>query len=808
MTSKAKIFSTFLWLTLAGTSSLALGLIGIYLYLSPSLPSIETLKDSHLQTPLRVYTSDHKLIGEFGEKHRVPIKYSDIPHTYIAALLAAEDDQFFTHNGVSIKGLMRASSQLMMAGDIRSGGSTITMQVARNYFLTNKQTFKRKFNEILLALRIEQELSKEEILELYVNVIFLGNRAYGIQAASQVYFGKPLAELSLSELAMLAGIPKAPSTINPLASPSRARERRDWILSRLQDLGKIDAETRAAASQEAINAQFHGAKVEFEAPFIAEMARKEAVNLFGAKAYTEGYRVYTTIDSQFQTYAQQAVIDGLFEYDNRHGYRGPEQSFASKTASAAQKIAAPDPASLKRWLDALDKIPPLANCQAAIVTLIGESKIKASLADGSELTLNWEQGLSKAAPYLSENAVGAYPKTAKEILKTGDVIRVRQVDGDWTLTQIPSVQAALVVLDSADGAVMSLVGGLDFAQSNFNRAIQAKRLAGSNFKPFFYTAALEQGYSPATIINDAPIVFENSNADDAWRPENSGGKFMGPIPLRKALYLSRNLVSVRILQSLGLDNALSKIDRFGIDKHKVPHNLTIALGTHAMTPLEVARGYTVFANGGYKVEPYFVSRVIDVNDKVLYAPPRPAVCYNCDDSSAQDPAKPRAPRVVDEQTVFIMDSILKDVVRKGTATAAKKLNRSDIAGKTGTTNGPTDVWFSGYGGGLTGTAWIGFDNNTNLGRKEFGGTAALPIWINFMAKALANRPEVIHPQPAGLVTIKINPDTGNRAEPGEPDAVFEYFRAGQAPGDLNPTDGSPDASGQGSKPAALPDDLF
>ena len=801
MRSAIRFITTLFWMTIAAFSSIALSLIGIYLYLSPGLPSIETLKDTRLQTPLRVYSSDNKLIGEFGEKRRMPIKFSDIPHSYIDALLSAEDDQFFTHKGVSIKALLRASSQLAMSGDIHSGGSTITMQVARNFFLSNKQTFKRKFNEILLALRIERELSKEEILELYVNVIFLGNRAYGIQAAAQVYFGKSLNELSLAELATLAGIPKAPSTINPIANPNRARERRDWILGRMHELGKIDAQTMELAQREAVKAEFHGANIEFDAPYIAEMARREAVNLFGNKAYTEGYRVYTTISSRFQTFAQEAVINGLFDYDNRHGYRGPEQSFAAKNATAAQKLGPPDANTLANWLGALEKIPTLAHCLPAVVTLVGETKIKATLAEGKEITLGWEQGLSKAAPYLNENAVGAYPKSAKELFKSGDVIRVLPKDDGYELTQIPSAQAAFVAIDSNTGAVLALVGGIDFAQSSFNRATQAKRLAGSNFKPFFYTAALENGYTPATIINDAPIVFETDNPDEAWRPENSGGKFMGPIPLRKALYLSRNLVSIRILQSLGLDKALEHIDRFGIDKNKVPRNLSIALGTHAMTPLEVVQGYSVFANGGYKVEPYFVDRVEDADGNLLHQTPRYQVCGDCDGQKLGKSTKP-APRVIDEQTAFIMDSILKDVVRKGTATAAKKLNRNDIAGKTGTTNGPTDVWFSGYGGNITGTAWIGFDQNTNLGRKEFGGTAALPIWMSFMEQALEGQPEVIHAQPAGLVTIKINPDTGNRAEPGEPDAVFEYFKAGEGP-EENPASDSSDNPQQ-----KLPDDLF
>ena len=837
-----KTISVLTWLALTGIGGTLMILAATHLYLSPSLPSVDSLRDIRLQTPLRIYSNDGKLIGEIGEKRRTPVKFQDIPQGYIDALLSAEDAQFYSHHGVSIKGLMRASSQLLISGDIQGGGSTITMQVARNFFLTKRQEFKRKFNEILLALRIERELSKQEILELYVNVIFLGNRAYGIQAASQVYYGTTLDHLTLPQLAMIAGIPKAPSTMNPLANPERAKQRRNWILQRMYELDKIDQQQFQQATQAPIDAEYHGNSLDLNASYVAEMARQKAIEMFGSKAYTDGYRIYTTIDSKLQASARQAVISGLHEYDARHGFRGPEQHLdVPKVIIEAQKQAAattenPDDASTENlidtetlaqanqtWYDSLTKtlsdIPVYAELYPTVVVEVAEQEVKLLNASGEFITLTWEQGLSSARPYLTINSRGPKPKSADEVLKLGDVVRIRKNEMDnWQLDQLPEAQAALVSLSPRNGAILALVGGLDFQQSNFNRAVQAKRQPGSNFKPFLYTAALENGFTAASMINDAPIVFDDAQLESAWRPENSGGNFYGPTRLRKALYLSRNLVSIRVLKSVGISKAFAHLGRFGIDPKDLPRDLSVALGSYAMTPLEVVTGYAVLANGGYKVEPYFIERILNFDGKPVYEALPPTVCRQCDsndslsgDENADDGQDwnapflfsgdafkisrstkalmgglepedyPRAPQVIDEQVAYIMDSMLKDVVRRGTATKAKVLGRNDLAGKTGTTNSATDAWFSGYAGDVVTTAWLGFDQMTTLGRREFGGTAALPIWINFMADALKGRPEVQQPRPPGLVTVRINPTTGKRAHADDENAIYEIFRSENVP---------------------------
>lgn len=807
------------WILLTVIGGSVAVLAGTHLYLSPSLPSVESLRDIRLQTPLRIYSSDGKLIGEIGEMRRTPVKFQEIPQGYVDALLSAEDAQFYSHHGVSIKGLMRASSQLLMSGDIQGGGSTITMQVARNFFLSNRQEFKRKFNEILLALRIERELSKEEILELYVNVIFLGNRAYGIHAAAQVYYGKDLDQLSVAQLAMLAGIPKAPSTMNPLANLRRATERRDWILGRMLELGKIDATTYQLAINESGAAKYHGSNLDLNASYVAEMARRTALEMFGPKAYTDGYRVYTTLDSKLQSDAREAVILGLQDYDKRHGYRGPEQKAQppGDIQTAFASGAEPDPELLKNWYISLQQtlaeLPVYAEMRPAAVIGITKSKLQFLLSSSEQIELPWEGELIDWRPYVSVNRIGPKPSSPQDLFELGDVVRLRLQDKKWVLTQIPQAQAALVTLNPRNGAILALVGGLDFQQSNFNRAIQARRQPGSSFKPFLYTAALENGYTAASIINDAPMVFEDDRQEAAWRPENSGGDFLGPTRLRKALYMSRNLVSIRILHSMSITKALASLDRFGFDSSAFPRDLSIALGSFAVTPLNIAQGYAVLANGGYKVEPYHIERILDFEGRAVYEARPATVCRGCADDEIAAVAAPEnndpflfsgdpfaisgslrnliggtepqeyppATKVIDDQVVYIMDSMLKDVVRRGTATKAKVLQRGDLAGKTGTTNNATDAWFAGYGGDLVTVSWLGFDDTTTLGRQEYGGTAALPIWIEFMRDALRGRPEVNLPQPPGLVTVRIDPDTGMRANPNTPNAIYEIFRSDQVP---------------------------
>ena len=638
------ILTWFLFFTLG---SVLIICSGFYLYLSPQLPSVASLKDIRFQTPLRVYSADNKLIGEFGEKRRTPIKYTEIPEHYVKAILAAEDDQFYSHNGVSIKGLLRASTELIATGSIQSGGSTITMQVARNFFLSRRQTFARKFNEILLALKIERELSKDEILELYVNVIFLGKRAYGIHAAAEVYYGKPLNELSLAQLAMIAGIPKGPSIFNPIANPDRALERRNWILGRMKDLDYISESNYLLAVKQPVSANYHSAQVAVEASYIAEMARKETIEKFGLDAYTNGYKVYTTIDSKMQQVAQTAVVNGLIEYDARHGYRGPEHQLPLEETPQAEPndqtltealsketdTKIPEE-TLTQWQNYLEKLPEYGSLIPAAVVSIAEKDFTAVFANGERATIFWEQGLASARPYISENSRGPAPKTAGDVVNLGDVVRLKfDIKKGWILSQIPQAQAALVALDPNNGAIRSLVGGFDFDYSHFNRATQAQRQPGSNFKPFIYTAALENGLTPASIVNDAPIVFDDDLLESTWRPENASGKFYGPTRLRKALYLSRNLVSIRVLRQIGITTAKKTLEKFGFDSSKLPKDLSLSLGSHAVTPLEIARGYTVFANGGYLVDPFVINQIRDTEDNIIFQALPNTVCESCDQTN-------------------------------------------------------------------------------------------------------------------------------------------------------------------------------
>ena len=766
-------------------------LAGVYLYLSPNLPDVETLRDVQLQTPMRVYTRNGDLIGQFGEQKRSPLRFDDIPKPFIEALLAAEDDNFFNHRGIDFMGLLRAVSELVLTGEKGSGGSTLTMQVARNYFLTLDRTFIRKFNEILLAIEIERALDKREIFELYFNRVFLGHRAYGFEAAAQVYYGKSVNELTLAQHAMLAGVPKAPSRNNPLSGPQAAKERRDWILGRMHLLGYISREAMETAQAAPVSAQHHGARISFAAHYAAEMARQQMLDLYGNDAYTRGLNVYTTIDSQLQQTARRSVINGLIDYDNRHGYRGPERKLG----------VAQDETSMQRWRDALARTAVIAGLQPAVVTSIDPADNSATLLLGDDSTgeLLFTNGVSSARPYRTENYVGPAPRSITDVLEVGDMIRVQPNDaGQWRLAQVPAAQGALISLDPSDGAIISIVGGMGFELSKFNRVTQSKRQPGSNFKPFVYAAALEAGFTAASIINDAPIVMADSSLEDIWRPENDSGEFYGPTRLRWALTKSRNLVSIRLLQQLGVRNLISYIDKLGFDTAGLSPDLSLALGTLSMSPLQVATRYAILANGGYKVEPYLVTRVEDMKGNILFTADPFTVCRDCDqpgaapDGSAElsmeeilagtQPATTKpAPRVMEERVNYILNSMLRDAITRGTGRKALVLERRDIAGKTGTTNGPMDAWFSGYNSDIVTTTWVGFDNYTPLGRKEFGGTAALPIWINYMREALATSPESMPPLPTGIVNVRIDPDSGLLAAPGQSNAIFEYFRQEYVP---------------------------
>lgn len=776
---------------------------GLYLYLSPTLPPVEVLRDIKLQTPMSVYTSDEKLIGQFGEKKRSLLTYNEIPPLFIKALLAAEDDGFYQHGGIDFSGLIRAISELLITGEKGSGGSTLTMQVARNYFLSKEKTFTRKFNEILLALQIERHLSKQEILTLYVNRVFLGHRAYGFEAAAQVYYGDHIQNLSLAQLAMMAGLPKAPSKYNPISNSERALIRRNWILGRMLNLGYISADQHSLTSQEPVTAKHFGAKLSFYAPYIGEMVRKKMVGIYGTDAYSDGYRVYTTVPSELQISAQNAVIKGLNTYDIRHGYRGPEQQLIPEDGTD-------DDQPLETlWLETLAGTPVIADKIPAVVNDVREERIQILFSSGETAVLEWMNLRHLARPYINSDTVGSTPETATEVFSIGDLIRVSETeDGQYLLSQLPEAQAALVALNPENGAILSLVGGLGFGQSKFNRATQAIRQPGSNFKPFIYSAALAHGYTAASIINDAPVVFNDKTLESTWRPENDGGRFYGPTRLRWALTKSRNLVSIRLLQDLGVKNAINYVTRFGFDKKMLAADLSLALGTHALTPLQLVTAYATLANGGYRVEPYLIERIEDNAGNTVYSAAPTTVCRACEQqdgetavANADDIADdgelsmedilsqsdhnavdlPIAERIMDERVAYIIDSILKDVIQRGTGQKAKVLKRSDIAGKTGTTNGPIDAWFSGYNPNIAVSTWLGFDQNKLLGRGEYGGSAALPIWIDYMHTALRNLPDQPRMTPKGIVTTRIDPDTGLLARPGQRNAIFEVFRTEYAP---------------------------
>ena len=781
-----RLLKFFWWSGVAIFCAALLSFSGAYLYLSPSLPSVESLRSIQLQIPLRVYSHDQKLIAEFGEMRRAPIAFADIPEDFIAALLSAEDDNFSQHHGVDFSSLLRAATQLLKTGQIQSGGSTITMQVAKNFFLTSERSFSRKITEILLALQIERELSKEEILELYVNKIYLGHRAYGIEAAAQVYYGKPIGELSLAQMAMIAGLPKAPSAFNPLVNPTRSKERRDWILGRMYRLGKIDQARYLAAIEEPIAASYHVPKPELSAPYIAEMARAEMVGRYGSEAYTEGFRVYVTVPSNLQESANRALHEGLRSYDQRHGYRGPEARLAELPR--------------EQWPARLAQQRSLGGLEPALVTQVEQSGILVMLRNGEEQAVAWTS-MQWARPFINSNSMGPAPRKPADIVQPGDIIRVKRLDDDrLVFAQLPAAQSALVTLDPANGAIRALVGGFSFEQSNYNRATQAKRQPGSSFKPFVYSAALDNGYTAASLVNDAPIVFQEAGMAEAWRPKNDNNTFLGPIRLREALYRSRNLVSIRLLQDLGINKTLSYIERFGFRREDLPGNLSLALGTANLTPMEIATGWAAFANGGYKIEPYLIERIDSRDGQQLFvANPRsvPGLTPLLPSSGvpSSESVPPSAEQIIDPRTSYILTSMLQDVITRGTGRRALALQRADLAGKTGTTNESKDSWFSGYNADLVTTVWSGFDQPASLGRNEYGGTVALPIWMSFMGEALKDRPQRLLPQPPGVVTLRVDPFSGRAATPGNPNAYFEVFKSEDTPPSMSEFDPSLQAPG-------------
>jgi len=726
--------------------SIPIGFYGIYLYIAPSLPEMSSLKKAPLLKPLQVYTADNELVAEYGGKLSVPVEYKQIPPAFIHAFLAAEDSSFFEHSGISFKGLGRAVTESVTGSDVQTGGSTITMQVAKNYYLSPERTLKRKLTEIFLARKIEQNLSKEEILTLYVNKIFLGKNAYGIAAAAKIYYNKSLDELSLAQMAMLAGLPKAPSKYNPVANPERALERRNWILGRMLQLGYISQSQYQAAVAEPINLDMPDRGISNRFPYVGEMVRSELVERFGDLAIDSGYKVYTTIDSKRQAYAEQAVQNGLEDYDRRHGWRGAE--------------AHDEP---------LNKFRAFANTYPAQVVKVNSNSFEALMQDGSTVTVPWS-GMSWARPYRNANSVGGVPSRASQIVKVKDIIRLRPNESktSWALVQLPKVQGQLIAINPNNGAIEAVVGGYSFYQSKFNRALQGWRQPGSTIKPFIYALALERGMTPYTMVNDSPITIGK------WTPRNSDGRYLGMIPLRRALYLSRNTVSVRLLQNVGIERARQLLMDFGLRDDQIPRNYTIALGTPQVLPVQMATGYATFANGGYRIQPHFISRIEDAYGKVIFEADPEYACIPCinakDDTEEDTPQTPddevievtnqsleqsknniseqkepesdyrQAQRILKSSSAYDMANILRDVIQHGTGRAALKIGRGDIGGKTGTTNDAKDAWFAGFNGKLVTVAWVGFDQPTTLGRREYGGVAALPIWINFMGNALKGTP--------------------------------------------------------------------
>ena len=793
------LFFLFLGLIIIGASTL----IGTFIYLEPDLPSIETLKDVRLQVPLRIYSADAKLIAEYGEKRREPLQYHEIPEQAIQAFLAAEDDRFFEHPGVDYQGILRAAVQLLLTGERRQGGSTITMQVARNFFLSSKKTYTRKLNEIFLALKIERFLTKQEILELYLNKIYLGHRAYGVGAASMVYYGRPAQKLELPEIAMIAGLPKAPSKFNPITNPTRALIRRDYVLGRMLELNFITKEQYDRAITTPDTASLHQATSEIEAPYVAEMVRAETVNRFGSDAYTNGFKIYTTLDSRLQEAATQALRKALYSYDIRHGYRGPINHSEINESTNPQELQ-------KKIAD----LPRVADLENAIVTKVSDKTAEAVLGNGESIQLSWE-GLAWARPYLDQDKLGPNPKSASDILKPGDLIHLYHETPEngepyWRLAQIPAVSGAFVAVSPDTGAILALVGGYDYFLSKFNRVTQAKRQPGSGFKAFIYSAALENGFNPASLINDAPIVYEEAGMESAWRPENYSGRFYGPTRLRTALTYSRNLVSIRLLRAMGIKPAIDYITRFGFKEDELPHALSLALGSGEVTPLQMAEGYSVLANGGYHISPYFIGRIENDKDIIIQQTQNEPLCTDeepqiSEVSGTDDiPPPPCAPRVITEQNYYLMNSMMRDVIQQGTGKLARELGRKDLAGKTGTTNDQRDAWFNGFSRHLVAIAWIGFDDYSPLGRGEVGGRAALPAWIDFMRVALEGVAEEIPELPANMVTVRINADTGEPVGAGEKNSIFEVFRESDLaglrttskgynsrPGSMRPTSADP-----------------
>ena len=768
--------------------------LGIYIYLSHDLPSTEDVRNVELQVPLKIFTSDGKLIGEYGEIHRTKLEFSEIPENLINAFLAAEDSDFFTHTGVDFLSLIRATYQYIRAGEIISGGGTITMQVARNYVLTKEQTFERKLKEIFMAFKLDLSFSKEEIFELYVNQIFLGNRAYGIAAASEIYYGKGLSELTVAQSAMIASLPKAPSRINPIANPKRALTRRNWVLSRMESLGYIDQDIFLKAFKEPISASFNGIGSEVEADYLAEQIRRYMIQNYGLSAYKEGYKVYSTLNSSYQTAAVNSVRSGIESYESRHGFRKPENyrdlipSDFNQRTDLFYKVAY-DPNNFKdefgikkdltnpldKLLDFLADQPAFNSFQPVLILSSKNKKMTILNKDSEIITVDISNLVAKIKPKIDENKKGKNIESFSSFFEVGDLIWFRSDENKkFEIAMHPEVQSALVSIDPRSGKILALVGGYSFNSSKYNRAMQAKPQLGSNFKPFLYAAAFENGFNPATIINDAPVVFEDQNLEEFWRPKNASGKFYGPTRLREALLQSRNVVTVRLLNDLGISKTKNYLTRFGFERDSLPEDLSIALGSYGISPYKNAEFFSVFANGGKKINPTYIEKIVDTDGNEIFFDQKDLSKTTLEQWIGK-PLKVEETFAIDPRVSFVVTDILREATRRGTGRAIKKLQRDDFAGKTGTTNNSESTWFTGYNNKILTTVWFGYDQPRSLGQKEYGSTTALPIWLGYMediVDSIEYSPPVI---PANLIAKKINLANGLDASPSDQNTGFEYF---------------------------------
>ena len=807
-----------------------------YYYLMPSLPSANTLRDVQLQTPLRVYSRDGRLMAQLGEKRRTPVVYKDIPEIVVQAFLAAEDDRFFEHPGFDYQGIARAAFNLLRTGSRSQGGSTITQQLARDYFLTRERLFTRKLREAFLAYKIEQEFSKEEIMALFVNKMFFGQRAYGVAAAAQVYFGKNLKDINVAEAATLAGVLPAPSQYNPVRSPANAAMRRGYVLSRMNELDYIDDGELELAMQFPIESRLHGTANELSAPYVAEMVRRDMLSRYGEATYAAGYKVFTTLDSELQQAANYALRDGLLAFTRRRGYKGPIGTL--EVAPGQLELPVEDwPEELRLGLQ--DYANPGGLAVAVVTELHADNGASIVLQNGARETLPWF-GINWAKPFIDRETTGPAPEAVTEVLTPGDIVYVMPITaGGYALAQAPEAQAAVVSVDPLDGAITALSGGFDFSISKFNRATQSARQPGSSFKPFIYSAALEQGNTAATIVLDAPVVIHSSELERDWRPTNYSGRVNGYQRVREALVRSMNLASVRLLlKNTGIGNAVRHLQPFGFNENALPRNGQLALGGGNTSPLDMAQAYATFANGGYAISPYVIDSISGPDDEILYRADPAVVCPRCepdeyepapsvdlrpveDEYGSYDTdmvmfpdepgeyqmsmeqmaevalsyqpdatAAPRlfadvnvAPRIITEQNAFLIRDMMQDVILRGTGRRARQLGRGDLSGKTGTSNDRRDAWFGGYNGDLVATVWVGYDDDLPLGPGEEGSRTALPVWMSFMRLALQGAPEHLLPMPEGIVTVRISKTTGCPASAADPleDVMWEVFREDHVP---------------------------